>query len=679
MPNRLINESSPYLLQHAHNPVDWYAWGDEAFDKAKKENKLVLVSIGYSACHWCHVMEHESFEDADVAKKMNDKYVCIKVDREERPDIDHLYMDAVQLISGRGGWPLNCFALPDGRPVYGGTYFPKEHWLQILQNLNNLYHNEPGKIAEFATELENGILSITKLPDFKPTEKTVGIDEIDGMVKKMQQGFDTAWGGHGGAPKFPMPNNYAFLLYYAYLLKNSNRKEEAKALTDYIYLTLDKMAMGGIYDVLEGGFARYSTDVFWKAPHFEKMLYDNGQLMSLYADAYKCSSKKLYKEVVYGIYSFVINSLMSPEGGFYSALDADSEGKEGEYYVWKKEELQMLLENDFALFAQYYSIQDNDVWEDEKFILFRKLDDDSFCKKSGLGIEELEAKKKNWSDKLTPYRKKRTPPGLDDKILASWNGLMLKGLTDAYMAFGDVSFLDSALKNANFISKKFIKQDGSLRRSYKNGKASIEAFLEDYVFVAEAFHSLYECTFDEKWLKKAEQLVQYAFTHFYDKTKNVFYFTAGYHKSIISRKAEMSDNVIPASNSAMANLLFKLGHSLGKEEYITTAQGMLMGIKDNMLSYPYGYTNWAILALHNYCSFKEVAIAGKGISGYRDAINKQYLPNKVILGTEGQSMLELLKDKFTGDKSCIFVCENKTCLAPVYSPEEAIQLIGHVK
>ena len=356
-------------MQHAHNPVDWFPWGDEAFDKAKKENKLVLVSIGYSACHWCHVMEHESFEDADVAKEMNTNYICIKVDREERPDIDHLYMDAVQLISGRGGWPLNCFALPNGKPVYGGTYFPKENWLQILQNLNNLYHNEPGKIAEFASELENGILSISKLPDFKPTEETIAIEAIDAMVKKMEEGFDTIWGGQGHAPKFPMPNNYAFLLYYSYVLKNLNRQEEAKALNDYIYLSLDRMAMGGIYDALEGGFARYSTDVFWKAPHFEKMLYDNGQLMSLYADAFKCSGKKLYKEVVYGIYDFVTNSLMSPEGGFYSALDADSEGKEGEYYVWKKEELQALLKDEFAPFAEYYSIQDKDIWEEGKFIV----------------------------------------------------------------------------------------------------------------------------------------------------------------------------------------------------------------------------------------------------------------------------------------------------------------------
>jgi uncharacterized protein YyaL (SSP411 family) len=679
MPNRLAKETSPYLLQHANNPVDWYPWGDEALEKAKKENKLVLVSIGYSACHWCHVMEHESFEDAQVARLMNEHFVCIKVDREERPDVDHLYMDALHLMSGRGGWPLNCFTLPNGKPIYGGTYFPKENWMEVLLSLNNLYQTEPEKVLRFASELEKGLINISAVPDFKAEEQAITIEFIDDMVKKMEPSFDKTYGGYGNAPKFPMPNNYEFLLYYSYVLKHLNREEESQSILDHICLTLDKMAMGGIYDQLEGGFARYSTDTIWKAPHFEKMLYDNGQLMSLYANAYKVTGKKLYKEVVMGIYSFVTRQLHSPEGGFYCALDADSEGKEGEYYVWKKQELELLIGHDFTLLADYYSVGDGDEWEEGKFILHRKLDDESFCKKHGLTPELLENKKKLWIDMLAPYRQKRVSPGLDDKILASWNGLMLKGLVDAYNALGDVSFLDTAIKNANFICDKLLATDGSLWRNYKNEKVFIPAFLDDYAFVADALFELYQSTFDEKWLKHSENLVKWTLQHFYDSNKNIFYYTANYHKSIIARKIEVSDNVIPASNSAMANLLYKIGHCLANEEHIKIATNILATVKDSMQGYPFGYTNWGILALSEFCWFYEVAITGEHALQYSGSLHERYLPNKIMLGTSTHSGLELLKDKPADGKTLIFVCENKTCFAPVNSPEEAIPNIERIK
>jgi uncharacterized protein YyaL (SSP411 family) len=679
VPNRLINESSPYLLQHANNPVDWYPWGDEAFAKAKKENKLMLISIGYSACHWCHVMEHESFEDAEVAKLMNEKYVCIKIDREERPDVDQLYMDAVQIISGRGGWPLNCFTLPSGMPVFGGTYFPKEQWTDVLHNLDTIYREDPNKVLEFAEELKHGILHISRLIDYKESTEEVDIKFIDALVAKMEGSFDNVNGGYNHAPKFPMPTNYEFLLYYTYVLKNANRADEANKIDAHVFLTLDKMAMGGIYDQLGGGFARYSTDSFWKAPHFEKMLYDNGQLMSLYSKAWQCNPKKLYKEVVYGIYEFITKDLISPEHGFYCALDADSEGREGEYYIWKKQELQMLLVDEFSLFAEYYSVKDADVWEEERFILFRKMDDESFSKKNNITSEQLEEKKKAWSDILGPYRRKRVAPGLDDKILASWNGIMLKGLTDAFKAFGDLSFLDTAIKNANFISEKLIANDGALWRTCKNGKTAIPAFHDDYALVADAFFNLYQCTFDEKWLTLCTRLIDYTFTHFYEKAKNIFYYTANYHKAIITRKAETIDNVIPASNSVMANLLFGLGHCLGNEEYIKVAKGMCTTVKNAMTSYPSGHSHWGVLMLHNWCGFFEVAITGPDANKQRDAINTQYLPNKIILGASNTSALELLKEKFIGDKTLIYVCENKTCFAPVSSTEEAIPIIKRVK
>ena len=676
--NRLINESSPYLLQHAHNPVEWYPWGDEAFAKAKAENKLVLVSIGYSACHWCHVMEHESFEDEEVAGIMNDIYVCIKVDREERPDIDHLYMDAVQIISGRGGWPLNCFTLPDGRPVYGGTYFPKDNWKQLLLNLHNLYKKETDKVHEFAQQLEEGILAISKIPNIVPSVVKPDFKKIEEFTEKITSAFDHVYGGYNYSPKFPMPNNYEYLLYYSYVLKKSGRVVEARKIESHIYLTLDKMAMGGIYDPIEGGFARYSTDSIWKAPHFEKMLYDNGQLMSLYAHTYMVNSTKLYKEVVYGIHDFIASQLTSPEGGFYSALDADSEGVEGKYYVWTKEELQEILADEFTLFASYYSIKDEDVWEEDKYILYRKISDDDFCQQQNISIYALEEKRNNWLSILAKRRIKRVKPGLDDKVLASWNGLMLKGYVDAFKAFKEPLFLSAAIKNADFICKKLIKVNGSLYRSYKNGNATISAFLEDYAIVADAFIALYQVTFDEKWLEKADSIVQYALAHFHDKEKHLFYYTSDTQEVIIARKAETTDNVIPASNSVMAHVLYNLGHTLGKTNYVEIAEKMLQVVNDSAVNYPQGHTNWGMLMLHQYCKFYEVAIAGKQFPMFRDKLNAMYLPNKIVLGADSKSHLELLKGKLAGERTLIYVCEDKTCKMPVSSAQEAMIQIERV-
>ncbi len=676
--NRLINETSPYLLQHAHNPVDWYPWGDEAFAKAKAENKLVLVSIGYSACHWCHVMEHESFEDEEVASIMNDYYVCIKVDREERPDVDQVYMDAVQIISGRGGWPLNCFTLPDARPVYGATYFPKDNWKQLLLNLYNLHQKETDKIMEFVTDLEKGLINISKIPTVAVTDVKPDFKTLEEFTEKISASFDMTYGGYNYSPKFPMPNNYEYLLYYAYALRKSGRAEEAKSIDAHINLTLEKMALGGIYDPVEGGFARYSTDSIWKAPHFEKMLYDNGQLMSLYSNAYKVNPKKLYKDVVYGIHNFITSNLTSPEGGFFCALDADSEGKEGKYYVWTKEELQELIADDFPLFAAYYSINEADVWEEDTYILFSKKNDMDFCQSRNIEEIELERKKEKWLHALAGRRSKRVMPGLDDKILASWNGLMLKGYIDAFKAFKEPDFLSVVLKNADFISKKLMQEDGSIYRNYKNGKATISGFLDDYAFVAQAFIDLYEVTFDEKWLVLSEKLVQHTLAHFYDADKYLFYYTSDEQQAIVARKAETSDNVIPASNSAMAIVLHSLGHILAKEDYITKANKMLCVVQANMISYPQGYTNWGILMLHQYCNFYEVAITGKQAPMFRDKLNVVYMPNKVLLGAEAKSNLELLKPKLVGERTLIYVCENKTCKMPVSSAPEAITQIEKV-
>ncbi len=677
--NLLINESSPYLLQHAHNPVDWFPWGKEAFEKAKKENKLVLVSIGYSACHWCHVMEKESFENNEVAALMNEKYVCIKVDREEHPEVDMLYMDAINVLSGRGGWPLNCFTLPNGKPIYGGTYFRKDDWMQLLVNLNNLFRKEPEKVRELSEEIEKGILTISLLPDFASGKIQKDFKFVDDFTGKIAEAFDKAFGGYNYSPKFPMPNNFEFLLYYAYTLKNMDRVLEAQEVENHVYLTLDKMAMGGIYDQVGGGFARYSTDSFWKVPHFEKMLYDNGQLMSLYSNAYKINPKEIYKDVVYGIHKFVSEKLTSNEGGFYCAMDADSEGIEGEFYVWKKEELEELIGGDYSLFADYYSIQNNDVWEDGKHILQRKKPDVEFSNAQNISLNDLLAKRKNWLAILNERRENRIAPGLDDKILASWNGLMLKGYVDAYKTFREPLFLDAALNNANFIKNKMCSSHGGLWHGFNKNKGYIEGFLDDYAFVATGFISLYEATFNELWLNDAKSLAEYAIKHFYDSKKNIFYYTHDSHETIIVRKADFSDNVIPASNSEMAIVLFKLGHFFGEEKYLEMAEGMLLSVKQNMLNYPQGYTNWGILMLHHQIRFCEVEVTGKLAVTFRDKINKEYLPNMVMLGAEKVSGLDLLQEKFSIDRTLVYVCENKTCLRPFSSTGEAINAIKDLK
>ncbi len=685
--NNLINETSPYLLQHARNPVDWFPWCDEAFIKAKKENKLALISIGYSACHWCHVMEHESFEDMGIAELMNRYFVCIKVDREERPDIDQYYLGAVQLISGTGGWPLNCFTLPDGKPVFGGTYFPKEKWRNALIYLAENFRNAPKRFYEAADSIAGARANITKeinslSPKTNDTDKESEIAGYNGLleswVSSMVTSFDMVNGGTSYVPKFPMPVVYEFLMYYAQHLKKSiGDRENYERITNQVYLTLDKMAMGGIHDQIGGGFSRYSTDGVWKAPHFEKMLYDNGQLMSLYSHGWQCNPSVLYKETVYGIHKFVSGELTSSDGAFYSALDADSDGQEGAFYVWEKEELEKLTGDDFPLFSAYYSISEKDVWEAGKYILFRKTDDETFCKKHGLEAELFRKKKDEWVKQLYVARQHRIAPGLDDKALASWNGIMLKGYTDSYKAFGEPEFLRMALKNAAFISEKFITPDGSMRRSYKNGITKISAFLDDYAFVADAFLGLYQCTFDEHWLNICRQLTEYALANFYDTDKCLFYyankFQAGDSSKLVSipRNIEVEDNVIPSSNSVMANLLLALGHTICREDFLLTSAKMMSVMKE-YASVSLGYSNWAKLMLNLIGPLYEVVITGVSTAQFAKEINAMYIPNKIIAGAVKVSDMELLKEKFAGNETLIYVCKNKVCASPLNSSKEAI-------
>ncbi len=674
--NHLASETSPYLLQHAHNPVNWFAWNSEALAKAKKENKLVLISIGYSSCHWCHVMEKESFENEEVAEIMNHHYINVKVDREERPDIDQIYMNAVQLMTGAGGWPLNCVALPDGRPVWGGTYFKKEEWSNILHQIGDLYQKNPEKVIEYAEKLTEGIQQSGLIT--LNTEKPFFTKEyLNETVKKWSIYFDEVLGGFNKAPKFPMPNNYHFLLRHAY-------QNNDKSLLKYVNTTLTKIALGGIFDHVGGGFSRYSVDTKWHIPHFEKMLYDNGQLVSLFSDAFLITKNQLYKETVYDTLQFIERELSDRSGGFYTAIDADSlnaknELEEGAFYVWKKVELQTVLKEDFELFSEYYNINSYGFWEHNNYHLIKNSTDEDFAKKYNITISELKSSILKWKSILLKERTKRAYPRLDDKILTSWNGIMLKGYVDAYRVFNDAHFLEIALKNAHFLELKMLKEDGTLYRNFKNGKVSINGYLEDYGMVIDAFISLYEVTLDEKWLMLSKNLTDTCFDYFFNTSTSMFYFTSNKDLELITRKTETEDNVMPSSNSMMAKNLFKLSHYFENEYYLKTNKQMLNNMTSTIQNFGSAYSNW-LDAYSNFTdNYFEVAICGANAKEKLLEIHKEYIPNKLICGSVAKSNLPLLKNRFMKGKTLVYVCKNKTCNLPTENTEEAIYQLRNLK
>jgi len=667
--NELIHETSPYLLQHAHNPVNWQPWGEKALNQAKAENKLLLISIGYSACHWCHVMEHESFEDPEVAKTMNNHFICIKVDREERPDVDHIYMTAVQLLTGRGGWPLNCIALPDGRPIWGGTYFQKENWIQALEAVSKFYAKNPKETLEYALKLQEGIEQNSLIPI---SGENAGIDPLllPSLLKKWQSYFDTRNGGTKGAPKFMLPNNWQFLLQAGQQFQDVKILEQVK-------LTLQKMAFGGLYDQIGGGFARYSTDEIWKVPHFEKMLYDNAQLLQLYAEAYQTDSNPLYQQVVSETIEFLKRELLSPENSFYSALDADSEGEEGKFYTWTKSELQQLLGTDYELFSQYFNVNSFGFWEHNQYILMRTEENETFASKHQLSNNELATKLSNWKQLLLNEREKRIRPGLDDKILTSWNAMAISGLTSSYKAFGKPEYLDLALANANFLKQKLFDADGHLLHSYKNNQAKISGFLDDYAFVIEAFTSIFEATGQKDWLDLAQHLTKITFQEFFDEEKSVFYFTAAKQQDLITRSIEIHDNVIPSSNSVMAKNLFRLSYLIDRPDYLETAQKMFNVVCGNMTDYPSGYSNWSQLMLNLTGNHFEVVIVGENAISLLKEFQKNYLPQVIFCAGKADNDLPLLKDRYVSGKTLIYICQNNSCLLPVETVVEALEIISH--
>jgi len=665
-PNNLINASSPYLLQHAYNPVQWYEWGTEALAKAKAENKLILVSIGYSACHWCHVMERESFENHEVAEVMNQHFICIKVDREERPDIDQIYMYAIQLMTGSGGWPLNCICLPDQRPIYGGTYFRKQDWINILENVATLWANEPDKAIQYAERLTSGIRDSEKIiaVDAKETYTHTHLTEI---VDPWKRHFDIGFGGYNRAPKFPLPNNWIFLLRYGFL-------NDDESVFTAVCHTLEEMSRGGIYDHIGGGFARYSVDDKWHVPHFEKMLYDNAQLISLYAEAYQCTKFDSFKKTIVETIDWVLDEMTSPEGLFYSALDADSEGVEGKFYVWDKSEFDKILGEDANLIGEYYNVTEDGNWEEEQTNILRKtISDDDLIAKYDINAEILYDKLKTAKAKLLEVRNQRIRPGLDDKCLTAWNAMMIKGLADAAAVLNHDLYYRNALKAANFILNNLKAEKGGLYRNYKNGKASITAFLDDYAFLIDALIALYEYDFDDKWINEAKSLTDYVLANFTDTESPMFFYTSIESESLIARKHEVMDNVIPAANSVMAQNLKKLSLLFDLDNYAEKASEMLAAVHPKIKAYGSAYSNWSIQLLNEVYGINEIAITGLETDIIKLELSNHYIPNKITLGGT-KSNLPLLKGKQSNETK-VYICRNKVCQLPVKTVEEALEYL----
>ena len=677
--NRLIHETSPYLLQHAHNPVDWYPWSEEAFEKAKKENKPVLLSIGYSACHWCHVMERESFENEKIAALMNELFVNIKVDREERPDLDEIYMNAVQMLTGRGGWPMTMFLTPEGKPFYGGTYFPPEDrqgmpgFPRILQGVAQAYRERPADVEKSVAQI---LETLHHMAESQPSENDFAPGIIAESCEKIARAYDSENGGLGQAPKFPNPGVYElFLRYYS-------ESGDERYLT-MVAQTLSKMAQGGIYDHVGGGFHRYSVDAKWLVPHFEKMLYDNAQLLRIYSQTYLITREPLYKTVVEESAGYLLREMHQPEGGFYSTQDADSEGEEGRFFVWTLAEIDALLgAEDGEVFARMYDVTEEGNFE-EKNILHPILTVDQaskFFRKEKSEIEALIARTK---EKLFTAREKRIKPFRDEKIIAAWNGLLLSGLAEAIKITGASSCLEASRRTVEFIFGRMFR-DGYLLHVYKDGQAKLRGYLDDYAFVALGLLDLYEVLFDRSLIDRAMELVDIMLREFWDERGGGLFYTGKSHVPLISRAKPVFDASIPSGNAIAAQLLLRLYHLVGAEDYHTRAETILRSYYDAMVSQPFGFAHM-LCALDQYLHpAKEIVIVGERSDARTTDLIKEihslYLPNKAVQVFAPGESLEKVSPLMVGKQQIdgrptAYVCQNFTCSAPVTSWAELKRLL----
>ncbi len=672
--NRLIHSQSPYLLQHAENPVDWYPWDEQALNRAKAENKPIIVSIGYSACHWCHVMEHESFEDEDTASLMNENFVCIKIDREERPDLDNIYMDAVQAMGLNGGWPLNVFLMPNQKPFYGGTYFPNDKWKGLLSNIADAFAKHEDQLAESAEQFATAIgrKEIEKY-GIGGGESELDADELAEIFVKLSSQFDGEWGGMSRIPKFPMPSIWNFVLNYGVLKKSNSIQNSA-------FFTLTKIAWGGIYDHLRGGFARYSVDGEWFAPHFEKMLYDNGQLLELFAKAYQVSSDPLFKEKVLETINWLANEMLQEDGGFHSAQDADSEGVEGKFYTWTLNEINAVLNEDISLVSKLYNLKAQGNWEDGVNILFQTESYAEVSAELDLKEEDFASKLKEQKERLLEVRNRRIYPGKDDKVLSGWNAWMSIGLIRSFHATGEKRALDLAEKNLLFMKEKMTEKD-QLYRSFKNGQKYTPAFLEDYAALIKAQIDLYQALGERTWLTDSQDLMTFCMNHFFDESEGYFYFNNPKSEELIANKKELFDNVIPASNSIMTENLHRLGLLLYRDDWTELSRSMLQGMQDLIVKEPGFLTNWANLYLSKLVPTAEIVIVGKGAEKLATELLGSKQMNFVIAWsetvTDDLSIFDHKVPDETGN-ALIYVCFDRACQRPVSNVSEAMELLPYL-
>ncbi|MCZ6876223.1 MAG: thioredoxin domain-containing protein [bacterium] len=684
--NRLIKETSPYLLQHAHNPVDWHPWGSEALDAARREDKPILLSIGYSACHWCHVMEHESFENEGIAALMNERFVSIKVDREERPDLDYIYQNVVQMLTGQGGWPLTMFLTPDQEPFYGGTYFPPDDrygrpgFSRVLQSVADTYHNRRDDVTRSVEQIREKLTQLFTLED---SAGDLQDDLLADAARSMLSQIDMVHGGFGSQPKFPNPTNLKFLLRF---WKSSGNANILNAVT----LTMEKMACGGMYDQLGGGFHRYSVDSHWLVPHFEKMLYDNAQLLPLYLDLYQITGEDLYERIARETLSYIRREMLHPDGGFYATQDADSEGEEGRFFVWKKAEVDDLLGEDARLFCRYYDVTDSANWEHGNNILHLTVSIQQLAKLFNQEVEAIRQRIETGRDKLFAVRERRIKPFRDEKILTAWNGLMVSAMMQAYNVLGDQEALHAGCATLSFLQNHMLR-DGSLLRSYKDGEAKLDGYLDDYAFLAAAYLDAFETTFNHTYFDFAVSLTGTMLENFWDDEHGGFFFTGRHHEKLISRTKSAFDQAIPSGTSVATQILLRLYHYTGREDYLQRAEQVLRLFRRQMEQQPFGLGS--LLTALNFYLHKPQEIVLIGNTNAPDTqamlstIHQSYIPHKTLLQIDSQHLAETLdalprlRDVFAGktqigDKATVYVCHDFTCSLPVTEPETLRELLA---
>ena len=667
--NSLSNEKSLYLKQHSTNPVDWMPWNQNVLRLASNENKLLIISIGYSSCHWCHVMEEETFSNEDAAKIMNSNFINIKVDREERPDIDELYMKSLVLMTGSGGWPMNIIALPDGSPIWGGTYLPKENWINVLTQINELFTNRYDDVLDYSRKLKEGLNPKTIIKnDFKESELLTQIKDASNVA---YESLDKENGGLRSSQKFHLPSMIDFFLKSGYHFKE-------KKYLDFVDLTLKNIAYGGINDHIEGGFHRYTVDSIWHIPHFEKMLYDNAQMLSLYSKAYKRSNKKVFKNQIDNIFNFLENNLTNQDGLIFSSISAvteiGSEKIEGDYYVWDKQKIRDLLSKDFDLFQDYFNINGKGLWEKNKYVLKRENDDEYFTEKFNISQKKLETKISQSINILRTSRKNREKPITDKKILTSWNALTIIGLSDAYKSTGDKKYIEKAKNIIEAIEKSLLNDDLILKRSLSISNEGI-FFLEDYSYLISAYINLYQSTFDYAYIDKAEDLTKKTLLLFKADNSSFLKFSSDQSLLFSDNLFVNQDAVMPSANSVMCKNLFLLSHYTGNRNLSETGKSMLTEISNEMINNSLDYMNWMNVALDYNDSFYEVVISGKKSFEMAQKITEMYLPNILIAASKTDSDKYLLKNRYIKGDNLIYVCVDNTCKFPVNDVKKALELI----